>query len=155
MTYNSVLCFCVCLLVLNDSIGFTDGSHFTLQSGLVDKTGYTILRKQVTLCSQVIKSDLQTQQRFMFDCMTQHIRHCVYDLVNPLKTNVTFCGKLTDVYGSTQTQVHITVLNQHVVLFKFMVFALYRTIYHCDPDNVQITDVTINQIQNYCGRRIP
>ena len=155
MTYSSVLCFCVCLFVLTDSISFTDGSHFILQSGLVDKTGYTILRKQVTLCSQVIKSDLQKQHRFMFDCMTQHIRHCVYDIVNPLKTNVTFCGKLTDVSRPPQTQVHITVLHQHVVLFKFMIFAFYRTIYLCGPDNVQITDVTMNQRHNYCGRRIP
>ena len=158
MTYIFALCFCVCLLVLNDSMTFTDGSYFTVQSGMIDRTGYTALHKHVMLCSQLTQTsalNLKKQHRLMFDCMIKYIRHCVDYFVKPVTRNVTFCGRLAVASTSLHIHIYVNVLQQHVVLYRFVVFDLYRTFDQCGPDYVQITDVTSNQIHNYCGRRIP
>ena len=155
ITYISACCFCVCLLVLNDSVFLVHGGHPTVYSGLVDLTGYNALRQQVTLCSQVTKHDLQKQHWFMFDCMTKHIRHCADYFVRPIKKHVTFCGRLSVASRSLRTQVYISSWHKHVVLFRFMVFVLHRTFYQCGPDKVELSDVTINHTHTYCGRRTP
>ena len=72
----------------------------------------------------------------------------------PVKVKVTFCGKLVT-SRTLQAHVYVNLLHRHVVLFKFVVFNLYRTFEECGPDNVQLTDVAMNQIHTFCGRRIP
>ena len=158
MSYISAGCLCVYLLVLDNSVSFIDGSHFTIQSGMVDLTGYTVLRRQMELCSQFTETsviNLQKQHRLMVDCMAKYITHCVDYFAKPMRTNVTFCGKLAVASRSLQTHVYVNLLHRHVVLFRFVVFNLYRTFKECGPDKVQLTDVTINQIHTFCGRRIP
>ena len=157
-SYISIGCLCICLLALSSSVSFIDGSHFTIQSGIIDITGYTVLRRQVELCSQSTETsvvNLQEQRRLMLDCMVKYITHCVDYFAKPVKVKVTFCGKLAVASRALQAHVYVNLLHRHVVLFKFVVFNLYRTFDDCGPDNVQLTDVAINQIHTFCGRRIP
>ena len=87
--------------------------------------------------------------------MVKYITHCVDYFAKPVKVKVTFCGKLAVASRALQAHVYVNLLHRHVVLFKFVVFNLYRTFEECGPDNVQLTDVVINQIHTFCGRRIP
>ena len=106
-----------------------------------------MLRRQVELCSQFTETsavNLQEQRRLMLDCMVKYITHCVDYFAKPVKVKVTFCGKLAVASRALQAHVYVNLLHRHVVLFKFVVFNLYRTFEECGPDNVQLTDVVIN-----------